>query len=216
MIPGSDRAARVLHAAVALCALAGIGTELVTALLDGPGIAGTMTERLVRLFSYFTIQSNILAGAIAVALAVRPDRDGRVFRVLRLDAVLCITVTGIVYHAVLRGLNELTPSGAFANLLLHTVVPALALVAWLWVGPRPRITWSTVAWSVAYPLVWIAYTLVRGAIVDWYPYPFLDVGEIGLGATLVNTALVAVVFLVLATAALWVDRRLPPAPRGAA
>jgi len=210
-----SRAARVLHTVVALCALAGVGTELVTALVEGPGVASTMAERLVRLFSYFTIQSNILAGVVAAALALRPDRDGRIFRVIRLDAVLCIAVTGIVYHAVLRGLHELTPSGAFANLMLHTAVPVLTLAAWLWVGPRPRITWSTVAWSVAYPLVWIAYTLARGAVVGWYPYPFLDVGEIGLGAALVNTAIVAVVFLVLATAARWVDRRLGAAPRTA-
>jgi membrane protease YdiL (CAAX protease family) len=34
------------------------------------------------------------------------------------------------------------------------------------------------AW-LAWPLVYLAYSLVRGAVVDWYPYPFLDPDESG-------------------------------------
>jgi hypothetical protein len=32
---------------------------------------------------------------------------------------------------------------------------------------------------MAFPLVWLAYTLVRGPIVDWYPYPFLNPANVG-------------------------------------
>ncbi len=204
--------ARVLHGLVALMVLAGVGTELVTALVDGPGLAGTMAERLTRLFSYFTIDSNLVVGVTSAMLAVRPDRDGAVFRVLRLIGVLCIAVTGIVYHLVLSGLRDLTPSGFFADLMLHTTVPLVAVLAWLLVGPRPRVPWSTVWWAVAPPLGWIAYTFARGAVVDWYPYPFLDVTEVGYPTALVNTAIVAVVFLALAAGAHVLDRVLPPAP----
>lgn len=206
------RAARVLHATVVAMVLAGVGTELVRALVDGPGAAGTMAERLTRLFSYFTIDSNLLVGVTSALLLARPDRDGPVFRVLRLVGVLCISVTGIVYHTVLTGLHDLTPSGAFADLMLHTTVPLVAVVAWLLVGPRPRIAWSTVWWAVVPPVGWIAYTFARGAVVDWYPYPFLDVTQIGYPMALVNTAIVAVVFVTLAAGARLVDRWLPPAP----
>ena len=204
--------ARVLHGLVVAMVLAGVGTELARALIDGPGIAGTMAERLTRLFSYFTIDSNLLIGVVSAMLVVRPERDGRVFRVFRLAAVLGIAVTGIVFHAVLTGLQELTPSGAFANLMLHTTVPVVALVAWLWVGPRPRVSWVTVWWATVPPLTWIVYTFTRGAIVGWYPYPFLNVIDLGYPRALLDAAVVAVVFLVLAAAALLVDRRLPPAP----
>lgn len=187
----------------------GVGLELYTALTSGPGVAGTMAERLTRLFSYFTIQSNLIVGVTSAMLAARPARDGRVFRIARLDGLLCIAVTGIVYHLVLSGLNDLTPAGALSNLLLHTTVPVGALLAWVLVGPRPRIDTTTVWWSVAYPLVWIAYTFTRGAVVGWYPYPFLDVGQIGYGTALVNTAIVAVVFLVLAWGARLLERVMP-------
>ena len=111
---------------------------------------------------------------------------------------------------MLAGLQELTPSGALANLMLHTVVPVGTVVAWLVVGPRPRLSPAVVGWSLVYPLGWIAYTFVRGAIVDWYPYPFLDVSEIGLQSALVRTGVVAVIFLVLAFAVLALETVLPP------
>jgi hypothetical protein len=200
--------ARTLHGVVFVAAVVGILMEVVTAL--GADDVGT---RLVRLFSYFTIQSNILAAIAAGMLGWRPDRRGRFFAVLRLDALLCIAVTGIVYHAVLAGLQDLTAAGAISNFLLHTLVPVGTVVAWLVVGPRPRLSPATVGWSVVYPLAWIAYTFLRGAVVDWYPYPFLDVSEIGLASALVRTGVVAVIFLALAFGALALERVLPPTPR---
>ena len=204
--------ARTLHGLVALVALTGVAMELVIALTGGAGTAPSHAERVVRLFSYFTIQSNVLVGIVSLLLALDPRRDGRVFRVARLDALLCIAVTGIVYNTVLRGLAELSAAGQVSNLLLHLLAPLLAVVAWLLVGPRPRVGAATVWWSVAYPLGWIAYTFVRGAVVGWYPYPFLDVEALGLARALVNTAVVAVVFLLLAWLVRLVDARLRPAP----
>jgi hypothetical protein len=210
-ISGPDRAtlARVLHLLVAVLALGGFMIELVTAIVSGPGIAPTHAERIVRLFSYFTIESNLLIGGVSLALALDPRRDGPLFRVLRLDGLLCIAVTGIVYNTVLRGLVTLTPSGAVANMMLHVLAPLLAVIVWLWVGPRPRVSVRTVWWSVVYPIAWLVYTFVRGAATGWYPYPFLDVTVLGYGPALTNATLVAVVFLVLAWGVRWADARMP-------
>ncbi|HWV75918.1 MAG TPA: Pr6Pr family membrane protein [Isoptericola sp.] len=205
--------AAAAHLLVALPALGGVLMELVIALTDGPGAAGTMTERLVRLFSYFTILSNVGIGVVSVLLALDPARDGRLLRVAHLDALLCIVVTGIVYNTILAGtVPGLTQAGRVSDVLLHVVSPVLAVVGWVLVGPRPRVDARTVGWSVVGPLAWIAYTFARGAVVGWYPYPFLDAGELGLVRALVNAGLVAVVFLLLALAARWSDRRLPAAP----
>jgi hypothetical protein len=205
--------ARVLHGLLAVAPAAGIALEVSRALTEGAGAAGTLTERLVRLFSYFTIQSNVLVLAASLLLAARPARTGRVVAVLHLDALLCIAVTGVVYHAVLADqAATLTPSGALANLLLHTVSPVGAWVVWLLVGPRPRFGGSTVAWSVAFPLAWIASTFTRGAATGWYPYPFLDVGVIGPARAALNTAVVAIGFLTLALLVRLLERVLPSAP----
>ena len=214
-ISGPDRAtlARFLHLLVAVLALGGFTIELVTAIIGGPGIAPTHAERIVRLFSYFTIESNLLIGGVSLALALDPRRDGPLFRVLRLDGLLCIAVTGIVYNTVLRGLATLTPSGAVANTMLHVLAPLFAVIVWLWVGPRPRVSARTVWWSVVYPIAWLVYTFVRGAATGWYPYPFLDVPVLGYGLALTNATLISVVFLVLAWGVRWADGRLPATDR---
>jgi len=144
-------------------ALVGVVWELFGTLGRGPLLGDTTVDLVVHFFSYFTILSNILVGVTCALLLVDPLRDGRVFRVARLDALLCIAVTGIVYNTVLAGLNELSVAGFFTNLLMHQAGPLLAVVGWLVVGPRPRIDAATVWWSVVAPLAWIVYVFVQGA-----------------------------------------------------
>lgn len=75
--------ARASHALAALAATVGAGLEPARAITGGPGGAPSHAERIVRLFSYFTILSNVLVLVTSWLLARRPDRDGRVLRVDR-------------------------------------------------------------------------------------------------------------------------------------
>lgn len=200
---------RAWHGALALVATANLLLQLVltsTAEGDSPAV------RLVRLFSFFTVQSNVLVIIAAATLALRPDRDGRWWRVLRLDAVVCITVTGAVYVVVLRPIVDNHGWAVVTDSVFHYVVPLAAVVGWLLFGPRPRVEGRTVLASLGFPLLWLAYTLVRGALVHEYPYPFVDVDALGYGQVLLNCLGVAVLFTVLALVVGQVDRRLPPTP----
>lgn len=211
--PG-DRGAAALHAVVAL--LAGAALVLQTALVvsgsavlaeeDPPGLA----TRLGRLVSYFTIQSNLLVAVSAVLLARDPRRDGAGFRVLRTAALAGIVVTGVVHFLLLRPLLDLDGADLVADRMLHLVVPAAAVVAWLVAGPRPRTTAAAAVRALAWPVAWLAWTLVVGAVTGWFPYPFLDPATDGAAAVVVTclaiTAFVAVVLGLLVVA----DRRLRP------
>lgn len=168
--------------------------------------------RLWRLFSYFTIQSNLLVAVAAATLFRNPERDGSVWRVVRIDAVLGITLTGLVHFLLLRPILDLEGMNALADTGLHLVVPAMALAGWLLFGPRPRLTAVTVLWSLLWPVAWLIYALSVGAITGWYPYPFLDVGLRGYGPVLVICGAVTIAFLVLAAIAWWADGRLPQKP----
>ena len=53
----------------------------VNVLVEDDGTAAPAAERVVRFFSYFTIQSNMLACVTALTLVRRPDRDGRWWRI---------------------------------------------------------------------------------------------------------------------------------------
>jgi hypothetical protein len=165
--------------------------------------------RFIRMFSYFTIQSNLLVGVAAVTLAASPARDGAVWRVLRLDGLVGISVTGVVYTTVLRSTVNLHGWAAATDAVFHYVVPLMAVLGWLAFGPRPRAGRRTVAWSLAWPVAWLGYTLLHGQASGWYPYPFINVTEHGYGVVAVNSLLVTVVLAVMA-AAFWLgDAYLP-------
>ncbi|MBA2552187.1 MAG: Pr6Pr family membrane protein [Geodermatophilaceae bacterium] len=172
----------------------------------------TAIVRLVRLLSFFTIQSNIIVTAVALTLVIRPDRDGQLWQIARLAALVCITVTGIVYVTVLRGLVELTPAGRVADTGLHYLTPLLVVVGWLAFGPRPRIGVRVIVATMLYPALWLAYTLSRGELTDEYPYPFVDVTAEGYAAVALNCVVVTALFLAVAGIYLWLDTRLRAAP----
>lgn len=140
-------------------------------------------------FSFFTIQSNLLAAAALVTGVVWAWRRGTAVETplplarLLLCATTYMVITGVVYNLLLRGV-PLVPGATvgWSNEVLHVVVP-LFMVADLLLAPGPRrLPWTTL-WLVAiYPIAWLAYTFARSPLITsprtgeawWYPYPFLD------------------------------------------
>jgi hypothetical protein len=174
---------------VAAATLVAVAVTYQLARLQGhPSFRGTGN-----FFSFFTIQSNILAAATFVLAAlVRRGERSFAFDTVRTAATFYIAITGVVFATLLSGLQEqLDTHNAFVNSVLHYVVPALAVADWLVDPPQHRLGWRAAAGWLAYPLAWFAYTLVRGSAVGWYPYPFVDVSQHGYGRVLLN----ALVFL---------------------
>jgi len=203
---------RMWFAATAVVVVVAIVIQAVVAAQGNPySLFDTPGERLANMLAFFTILSNLLVGITFAAIALRQGPYPRLLRVLHLDAVLGIAVTGIVYNLVLAPLFDLSGAAWLANLLLHVVVPIMAVLGWLVFGPRGLVDTTTVLLSTIYPILWLAFTLVRGAVTDWgpnapwYPYPFVDVGELGYGRVAINCAVIAVLFLGLAFGAKALD-----------
>lgn len=202
------RAARTCFASTALAVLIGLVTQLIVSATTPGDFSPNATIRTLNVFAYFTIQSNIVVGVTCALLAARPGRASTVFRVFRLDGILCITVTFVVFRVALAAQSDLHGWAAFADFMLHGLVPALCVLGWLLFGPRGTLTPRVAAWSAAFPLAWLVFTLVRGAFIDWYPYPFLDVTVHGYGRVLLNCLMIAVFFVALAAGATALDRLL--------
>ncbi len=201
--------ARAWFALTALVVLVGVGTQLVVTATTTGGFFPANPQRTLNVFAFFTVQSNVLVGVTSALLALRPEPGGSVQRALRLAALVGITVTGVVFHLVLRQLQDLQGSAAFTDLLLHTVSPVLCVVGWVCFGPRGAVDRRVVAGALVFPVAWLAFTLVRGAVVGFWPYPFLDVDDLGIGPVLVNCMIVAGLFTGLAVVASRLDRVLP-------
>jgi hypothetical protein len=213
--------ARAFHLVVFLVAAAAVILQLVLILQGAQHLGETendiaaaddpsLATRLVRFVSYLTIWFNVLVAGTELVLAANAGRSGgRVFRALRLDALVLAVGGGLVHWFFLRPLLHLDGGDLVADKLLHVVVPILCLVGWLVFGPRGLVTTRDVAAFLVVPVGWLVYTLVRGEIVDWYPYPFTDVGVHGYGIVLLSCLGISAVMLVLAFGAMWLDRRLP-------
>ena len=205
---------RAWFAVTALVALTGLVLQVILTAGDSSGRFTTVAGRVANLFCFFTIDSNLLVIAASALVALGAAR-GTLFRVLWLDALAGIIVTGIVYQVALAGLHDLHGLAFFADTMLHKVTPILFVLGWLLVGPRGPLAWRTVWWSLVYPLTWLAFTLPRGALTGFYPYPFVDAGALGYGQVSLNCVFIGLFFTALAAGAFLYDRRLTPLGSGA-
>jgi hypothetical protein len=135
----------------------------------------------VNFFSYFTNLSNIfaaivfLAGAYRVILG-RPTTAS--FDIVRGMAAICMAVVGIVFSVLLRNedLGNLLP---WVNAVLHYLMPIAVVTDWVFQPPETRLYLRYVGFWLLFPLFYLAYSIIRGAAVGFYAYPFFDPAKSG-------------------------------------
>ncbi len=163
-------AIRTYRALGALAILVAIGYQEVHGLNQGGWHSANY-------FSYFTNLSNLFAAGVLLAAALRGDRPrSPTFELLRGAAVMYMLTTGIVYAVLLSGGSVSLP---WVNTIVHRVMPVVVALDWAIDPPHMRLELrETLRW-MSFPVLYIAYTLIRGAVVDWYPYFFVDPHESG-------------------------------------
>jgi hypothetical protein len=161
--------------------------------------------------SYFTIESNIIAFttlAIAGTHAWR-GTSPRWLELLRGAATVYMTITGIVYNLLLSNIDVNTPI-PWVNVVLHYTIPTIMVIDWLVDLPKTRIPLRTSLIWLGFPLLYLVYSLIRGPIVDWYPYPFLDPRPSGYGSVAVMSLVIAVGAFIFTTIAALSTRLTTP------
>ncbi|GAB3715976.1 Pr6Pr family membrane protein [Amycolatopsis oliviviridis] len=202
----ASKIARAWFGATALVVIAGLAAQVPVSAGTEGGTFHTPAGRVANLLAFFTIDSNILVGIGSLLLALGVAGRSTLFGVLRLTGLVGIIVTGVVFQVALADLYELHGWAQFADTMLHKVSPLMCVAGWLLFGPRGQLSWRVLWWSLLYPLAWLAVTLVRGAMIGFYPYPFVDPGINGYGGVAFNCVLIGVLFIGLAAAAVGFDR----------
>lgn len=155
---------------------------------------------IINFFSFFTIEANLFGAVIFLmsAYALRQGKKDRQLESLRGAATLYMLITGIVYGLFLVD-AEVQNSVAWSNTVLHYVFPLVVLFDWLYDQTARKFTdKQALAWLV-FPVAYLAYSLIRGPLAnDWYPYPFLDVADNGLGRVILNSVAIGLGALILA------------------
>ncbi len=188
----------------------GFATTAIVAMTYQFGATADTAFKKANFFSFFTIQSNILAVSMLLLLVlVRRNERTALFDGARNAVVLYMAITGAVFALLLSGLQEeLQTTIPWVDFVVHKLMPVVLVVDWLVDRPRHRLPrWAALAW-LSYPLFWFLYTLARGASVDWYPYPFVNVDELGYGAVLGRAVVLLVGFTLAAVALLALGNRL--------
>jgi hypothetical protein len=213
------RLSQIWNAVIVLVVVVSVVTQLVLVirgvdvLVDDDGDLASRPMRVLRFFSYFTIQSNLLAMVTAATLVLRPDRDGRWWRILRIAAIVGMTVTFFVYYIALRPILDLHGIRKATDVAFHYVVPMMTAGGWLLFGPRPRIDPGSLVRHLVWPVGYLAYVLVLGAVTEWYPYPFIDADDLGYATTLFHALLVTALLLGVGGAYWYLDKKLREFPK---
>lgn len=131
---------------------------------------------LVNFFSFFTILANVFVSIVFVASALylaQGRRPSPADDILRGASVLYMAITGVVYSLLLSGI-DVDLSLQWVNLQLHYIMPIVVVLDWLYQPQLSKLTVRRILPWLIFPAIYLVYSLVRGPIVGWYPYPFLN------------------------------------------
>ena len=141
-----------------------------------------MGFNVANFFSYFTNLSNIMISVVfiitAVRLVSRRSAPTQAETAVRGAAVVYIAFVGFVFNTLLRNaeLGALLP---WVNVVLHFILPIVAVIDWLAWPPMNRLPFSVVFWWMIWPAVYSIFSIVRGAIDGVYPYFFYNPAAVG-------------------------------------
>ncbi|MFE6925713.1 Pr6Pr family membrane protein [Nocardia sp. NPDC057663] len=158
------------------------------------------TFSLTNYLSYFTIESNIL-GVIVLFVGGLLAPQGRGWHLFRGAVTLYMLITMVVY-AVLLARIDVMLNDKWINDIMHRYLPLILVLDWMLVAMPQRLRPSPqlIGQWLLFPLIYGIYSLIRGPIVDWYPYPFIDPRQQGYVSMALGLVVLTLVFAVLAVA----------------
>lgn len=160
-------------------------------------------ENVIRFFSFFTIDSNLIVTLCATFLLFRPNVRLTSFfdkQPTQTAIAVYIFVVGLIYNAVLRFIWAPEGLQRVVDEMLHLVNPLLFILYWGIFSTHLKLKWTSFLPWLIYPLLYTAFIFARAQWSHFYPYPFLDVDKIGGKATLFNCLFVTAVFVITSLA----------------
>lgn len=150
-------------------------------------------EMVIRFFSFFTILTNILVALFFTVSFFNLKKSP--FKWIHTKGTVTaltafIIIVGLVYQIALRKIWSPTGLQYVVDELLHTIIPLFMLGYWAFVIKKDDLRLKPILSWLLYPVIYIAFILIRGHFSDFYPYPFLNVNEIGYEIALINISIV--------------------------
>lgn len=171
----------------------------------------SISETTIRFFSFFTILTNSLV-AIYFTLIIFKIKNGFLAIIDKPGTLTAITVyitsVGLVYQIILRHIWQPTGLQMIVDELLHTLIPIMVIIYWYLYENKSLATYKQIPKWLIYPLIYLTYILIRGKFSNFYPYPFVDVGNRGLSKVLINGVVLVALFVGLSAIFIRVGRAI--------
>jgi len=148
----------------------------------------------IKLFRYFTIQSNLLV-AVYFALTVSGKfEDSDFFKRFFGSVFLSIFVTGIVFAGYLEWTYVSPGLYKIGSALLHYISPILVTMYLLQSKEDYSFEYKDIKVWLIYPVSYLVYLIIQGVITNDYLYPFFDVPTIGVLGLVISTFFLVLFF----------------------
>lgn len=175
-------------------------------------VARSFPDAFVYFWTYFTHLTNLwLLLSYAAVLTGWRWISGFGRPVMLASAATFITLVMLYYHFMLHPYYTFEGNLLIATYLLHYVAPIIYLAWWLLFAPHGTLRYGQIPLILLPGVIYVAWALLRGAVVHEYPYDILDAGKFGYGVVAVGVAVllaaVAIFALVFVTADKWLGRR---------
>lgn len=169
------------------------------------GVTG-VTDSIIRFFTYFTILSNGLAALSFTSSLFNFSPFFSSFKVQTAIAVY-ISIVAIVYNSVLRFIWEPTGLQRLIDELLHVVNPFIFVLYWYMIQIKMSLAYRFTFKILIFPFVYLVSVLLIGRFSDHYPYPFLDVNQIGYLNVFINSLGVTAAFVLVSLLFIFINNR---------
>ena len=193
---------------IAVVRLAAVALGIVAIVATLADTASRKAINPFNFFGFFTMQSNIIwlvVIAITGVVVLRGKKQSDFLLLARGCATAYMILVGVIYNALLAG-QEGGVALAWANSVVHMILPVYAVLDWILFNDRPPLAWKRLWVSLIYPMVWVVVVLIRGATDGWVPYPFFNPST---GYASVFAYVLAIAVLTVVTAAIvWALSRL--------
>src|SRR5271154_564872 len=198
-------AARTTAMLLALLAWLTLALRLYLSIADALAKGLDLTPVLIGYCSFFTILSNLLVACVCTWIAFAPDRSNSN---LEAAAAVYIAVVGLGYTLLLRHIWYPQGPEKVADVLLHDLIPLLYVLYWfLFRRKRKPLPWSSALVWLIWPGIYLIYSMIRGARIGTYSYPFLDPGHLGYSHVLIMVLVLMAAFVILGVTTITLTRR---------
>ena len=169
-----------------------------------------VTETIIRFFSFFTILTNILV-ALYFTSRISILKNTSLSKLSNSGNLTALTafilVVGLIYQIILRGTWQPTGLQRIIDELLHSIIPLFVLLYWMKFANKTDLIFKNIKIWLWYPIVYFIYIIIRGYFSGFYPYPFVNVIEIGYSQVLINAALVSTFFLFIMISLIFIGNK---------